>query len=925
MTFEQYFTTATRDSARAEVRSPYHYQRRLACGEKRVDEEDDAWLERGTDCASRLIEIPTGLGKTAAVVLAWLWNRVHLGQKDWPRRLVYCLPMRTLVEQTAGEVEKWITNLSAKADELVLSPSAKESLAWLSSPVVLMGGEDSGDWDIHPEREAILIGTQDMLLSRALNRGYGMSRYRWPMHFGLLNNECLWVLDETQLMGPGLATACQLEAFRSSPASEESVTRFDSIPSGKSVTWYASATGNREHLKTREWRGIERPKSFYFGLLDVEKASHSGPIAERLRATKMLSLEDRRNFVSKQKAPDASLVSDIWAHHQSMLTALADAPAEIPRRTLVICNTVDRAIAVHGAIKKLAEAERGLDLMLMHSRFRPTERASQAERLKAEHLAKHPSGQLIVATQVIEAGVDLSSGNLWSEVAPLASLVQRLGRLNRSGEFGFDGSARYGFTPQAFVIGIAAAEIAGTKDEKLKKEREADRDYLPYARQKCAEAWSSLKKLNGSASPHSLYLIAQDIADSIERCPYSLQRHELLDFFDTDANLSLGFTDVSPFVRGIDPDSDIHVLWRDWESDDDGKPKFWPDYQCQELCPVPIGKTKDGEARRVLGNGWLWRGKDSGWMSVRTLGDVAPGMTILLPTSAGGYDPASGWTGDAKDPVASCYVESDGPSDDDLLSYLANGWRSIAEHTAEVAHEASEIVKALQSILPSEEVQKAIQAGIQWHDIGKGHERWQSAAAEALSKAQLAGRETAYLPIAKFSLSESPLLLALTGPSLKQKIRELRSTFKPGVAHEVASALAFRLREQKVHGLDRPIESLLAEYLIMSHHGHVRKVLRDEIPWSAPSAKDTETVRGVSNGDALPAMTIDGYTLGCEALSIECRRMGRDEAGHESYTRCVLRLLDRYGPFRLAYFEALFRAADMRASKVAAKPQQAQP
>ena len=62
-----------------------------------------------------------------------------------------------------------------------------------------MGGEEKTDWDIYPEREAILIGTQDMLLSRALNRGYGMSRYRWPMHFGLLNNDALWVMDETQL------------------------------------------------------------------------------------------------------------------------------------------------------------------------------------------------------------------------------------------------------------------------------------------------------------------------------------------------------------------------------------------------------------------------------------------------------------------------------------------------------------------------------------------------------------------------------------------------------------------------------------------------------------------------------------------------------------------------------------------------------
>ncbi len=60
-----------------------------------------------------------------------------------------------------------------------------------SASTSLWGGEESGDWDMHPEKEAILIGTQDMLVSRALNRGYGMSRYRWPMHFGLLNNDAL--------------------------------------------------------------------------------------------------------------------------------------------------------------------------------------------------------------------------------------------------------------------------------------------------------------------------------------------------------------------------------------------------------------------------------------------------------------------------------------------------------------------------------------------------------------------------------------------------------------------------------------------------------------------------------------------------------------------------------------------------------------
>ena len=191
MNFISFFHTATGNE-------PYEYQIRLAGS-------DD-----GCPCESLLINIPTGLGKTAAVVLAWLWNRVQRKDAKWPRRLVYCLPMRTLVEQTRDEAGKWIENLARAF------PENNGELRWLAehSPIILMGGEDAGDWDIHPECPAILIGTQDMLLSRALNRGYGMSRYRWPMHFGLLNNDCLWVLDETQLMGVGVETSAQLDGFR---------------------------------------------------------------------------------------------------------------------------------------------------------------------------------------------------------------------------------------------------------------------------------------------------------------------------------------------------------------------------------------------------------------------------------------------------------------------------------------------------------------------------------------------------------------------------------------------------------------------------------------------------------------------------------------------------------------------------------------
>jgi CRISPR-associated endonuclease/helicase Cas3 len=76
------------------------------------------------------------------------------------------------------------------------------------------GAEDLKTWSEYPDEDMILIGTQDMLLSRALMRGYGMSRYQWPVHFAWLHNDALWMFDEVQLMGPGLKTSAQLEAFR---------------------------------------------------------------------------------------------------------------------------------------------------------------------------------------------------------------------------------------------------------------------------------------------------------------------------------------------------------------------------------------------------------------------------------------------------------------------------------------------------------------------------------------------------------------------------------------------------------------------------------------------------------------------------------------------------------------------------------------
>ena len=102
----------------------------------------------------------------------------------------------------------------------------------------------------------------------------------------------------------------------------------------------------------------------------------------------------------------------------------------------------------------------------------------------------------------------------------------------------------------------------------------------------------------------------------------------------------------------------------------------------------------------------------------------------------------------------------------------------------------------------------------------------------------------------------------------------------------------------------------------MSHHGHVRKTLRDELPRDPRRIRrEGDAVRGIREGTSVPAVSLNGQVLPeTLALSIACRQMGRGPDGAESWTQTVLRLLDHFGPFRLAYFESIVRAADCRAS-----------
>lgn len=796
---------------------PYAYQLRLANG---------PWPD--------FMDVPTGMGKTAAIVLGWLWKRgweagakLNAPDAGTPRRLVYCLPMRVLVEQTYGNLVTWLNNLG-------ICGALGEGRV---SVHLLMGGsEDSttGTWAEYPEEDMILIGTQDMLLSRALMRGYGMSRYQWPVHFALLHNDCLWAFDEVQLMGAGLATSAQLEAFRRR------------LPLGKSSrTLWVSATLNPQWLATVDMR--PHLDSLTPHTIDDKDREQAG---DRLHAAKWLA--PAAVSLTKEAGNKAGL--------QDYLQTLCDQVLEhheVSTQTLVIVNRVERAQQL---FRLLRERRHGTSDLLIHARFRAAERAEQARRLHED--PEEPSrDRIIVATQAIEAGVDISSKTLVTELAPWASLVQRFGRCNRYGEHNEDGA-------HIFWVDI-----------------EDDADPLPYTAEMLVEARNKLVACN-SASP-------QDLPATDEARPLTavLRRKDLLDLFNTDPDLSGFDVDISDYIRDSGTPG-VQVFWRDFKDDPNqsgpgGQPEGKPDRA--EICPISMSQAKSIHKRGA----WRWdtlgdKKRNGQWVKLDR--HPRPGMTLLLRAADGGYGVAVGFDAGIKKPAVSVIAHTDTQEQtfesDDLVQI--GRWVSLPVHLSDAARMAVDLCKNLAT---EKDLASAVVRAARWHDLGKAHEAFQC----ALTKVSIP-------PDAQTPWAKSDSRGRLVYRMCHREGAPRRDFFR----HELASMLGWLAQHESQLNAD------LIAYLIAAHHGKVRMSLR-AMPTEQAQPAVKRFARGVWEGDVLPALDFDGERSAEITLKLALMEIGEGEQG-PSWTERTLKLLDEHGPFRLAWLETLVRLADWRAS-----------
>lgn len=341
-------------------------------------------------------DIPTGLGKTSVVTIWLIALLTHPNQV--PRRLVYVVNRRTVVDQTTSEVER----VRAKLCE---QPALRNKLQRLCAiptemPLALstLRGQfaDNREWSIDPARPAVIVGTVDMIGSGLLFNRYTCGFKTRPLHAALLGQDVLLVHDEAHLE-PAFQTLLETIAVEQ------------------------RRSGETHALHVLQLTATGRSDAPAFTLTpDDEKDSR---VRQRLRAPKRLQLHSLAN---EKDIPDK-------------LAELALAHRDSGRAILIFVRTVEAANKVASAIRKqslptcvLTGTMRGKerdDLVRdpVFRRFLPPTNNT------ATSTAPTAGTVYLVATSAGEVGVNISADDLICDLTTFESIAQRFGRVNRFG------------------------------------------------------------------------------------------------------------------------------------------------------------------------------------------------------------------------------------------------------------------------------------------------------------------------------------------------------------------------------------------------------------------------------------------------------------------------------------------------------------
>jgi CRISPR-associated endonuclease/helicase Cas3 len=396
-----------------------------------------------------VLDLPTGSGKTAAIDVAVFHLALEADRGEArraPVRIAFVVDRRLVVDDAFERARKIAGRLSRPVGSV--SSRVAEQLTKLASngpPLIaqrLRGGiPRENDWARTPSQPTVLCSTVDQIGSRLLFRAYGVSDSMKPVHAGLIGSDCLILLDEAHLAEPFRQTLGWIQTYKSRNWCEVKATApwrvalLTATPGQKMEDDFCLTDDDKSNPILKKRLDASKPARLV--------AAGQGRAKEEDAAEAHDDEIDRdnRNLVRRAQ----SIIEEVRraAKHFENVESGASSPA-----IGVVVNRVARARAVFEQLKKEFSGENGKgddesrpELLLMVGLARPLDRDEIAERLRPIRTQTWEDGNnrilkkciIVVATQCIEAGVDIDLDGLITEAAPLDALRQRFGRLNRAG------------------------------------------------------------------------------------------------------------------------------------------------------------------------------------------------------------------------------------------------------------------------------------------------------------------------------------------------------------------------------------------------------------------------------------------------------------------------------------------------------------
>ncbi|GAB5426313.1 MAG: CRISPR-associated helicase/endonuclease Cas3 [Crocinitomicaceae bacterium] len=320
-----------------------------------------------------ILQAPTGAGKTRAALMPFLEHfHPDSDAKDvLPTKCIYTIPMKVLAKQFNLEYSKIVKEYSLKI--------AKDI------SVAIQTGDQATDRKLESN---LIFATIDQALSSFLIAPYSLSKRQANMNAGAVISSYL-VFDEFHLFDPTSTLPTTLHMLKML----KGITPFILMTATFSETMLSALA--------------EELDAVVVGTSPEEKAEFA-----------QLGSQDKTRIY--HTVDDVMRPPKIIDDHSG--------------RTLVICNQVARAKQIYDDLKSelLAQNKAETQLLLLHSRFLADDRNAIEKKIRDYFgRGEKEDDYILVTTQAIEVGVDITSTALHTELAPANAIIQRAGRCAR--------------------------------------------------------------------------------------------------------------------------------------------------------------------------------------------------------------------------------------------------------------------------------------------------------------------------------------------------------------------------------------------------------------------------------------------------------------------------------------------------------------